>query len=90
VDRLEPAAAAPGSAVTALGANLGRSRVLELILINEDQSSLTHIFEQTDALIRFRVPRSLRPGRYGVELVTANQWGTGVMEQEPALTVLPE
>jgi hypothetical protein len=90
VDRVEPAAAAAGAVVTAYGANLGRTRVLELILTNEQQSALTQILEQSDERIRFRVPRSLSEGDYRIELVAATRWGTEVNEQSARFTVLPE
>src|SRR4051812_43263516 len=68
VDRIEPAAAKPGAAVTGFGVNLNRSHVEDLILIRGDMFILTRIIEQQDNLIRFRIPRALAAGQYRLVL----------------------
>jgi hypothetical protein len=93
VDRIEPEAAKAGALVTAFGVNLDRSRVHELILANVDRvalTSLTHMVDQSDVFIQFRVPRTLAPGQFRVELVVVNRWGAEVVEQPISFTVLQE
>lgn len=88
VNRVEPAIVTPAEIVTAYGAGLDRSNVVELILANRSRTSITHIFEQTPHYIRFRVPPSLEPGEYRIVLVVESRWGTELADQDVVLTVV--
>ena len=91
VDRVVPEAAKRGEIVIAAGVNLDRSRVLDLILGNFEQTALTHIVEQSEVSIRFKIPQSLTPGTYRITLALANRWGFQTLEQQPvSLVVLAE
>ena len=68
VDLVEPNIVRPGAVVTAFGACLDRSQVLELILTSPDSFALAHIVEQLEELIRLEVPRSLAARRYSIVL----------------------
>ena len=85
---VEPQVAAPAEIVTARGVYLDRSRVVELILSNSDGKAITHIVEQRPDLIRFRVPRTLGPGKYQIVLVVDSRWGTELIDQDIVLTVV--
>jgi len=90
VDRIEPQAGKPGALLMAMGVNLDRSRVLDLILSNSERTALTRIVEQSPSSIRFRIPRSLAPGQYRVVLALANGLRQETLEQPVWLTVLEE
>jgi hypothetical protein len=90
VDRIEPQTAKPGALVLASGINLDRSRVLDLILSNSEGTALTRIVEQSEMLIRFRIPQSLAPGQYRVILVLGDRWWPETLEQPVSIVVLDE
>src|SRR5437773_1046568 len=81
VDWIEPHTAKAGALVTAVGVSLDRSHVLDLILSNLEETALTHIVEQSDVSIRFRVPQNLAAGRYTIVLALANRWGSETLDQ---------
>ena len=73
--------------MTAHGAYLDGSRVVELILSNCAGKAITHIVEQRPDLIGFRVPRTLGPGPR-IVLVVDSRWGTELLYQDIVLTVV--
>lgn len=87
VTSIEPQVASPGDVVAALGSNLDRSRVAELMLASADGTAITHIVEQGPDLIRFRVPVMLDPGVYRIVLAVDRRWGTTLIDQDVVLTV---
>ncbi len=88
IDRIEPAAVRAGAYVTALGVNLNRSRVVDLILSGADTVSLARIVEQQDTIIRFRVPGSIAAGRYRIVLVVSSGWGMELIDQDLSIDIL--
>ena len=76
VDRAEPDVVQNGDIVTAFGEHLDRTHVANVLLSDADVVGLTHIIEQGSDFLRFRIPRSLAPGRYSVVLTTAEQQPT--------------
>jgi hypothetical protein len=73
VDRAEPDVVQTGDVVTAFGKHLDWSHVADVLLSDADVVALTHIVVQGSDFLRFRIPRSLAPGRYSVLLATAEQ-----------------
>ena len=67
--------------MAAFGEHLYRTRVADVLLSDADVVALTHIIEQGSDFLRFRIPRSVAPGRYSVLLAAA--------EQQPALLDQP-
>jgi hypothetical protein len=90
VDRIEPQAAKAGAVVVAWGANLDRSRVGDLMLSNSQRIALTRIIEQSDAVLRFRIPPNLAPGRYQIVLALGDRWGRETLDQQVFLVVLED
>jgi len=88
VDRVEPSAAKPGAVLAAFGVNLDRSQVTELMLSGQDVVALTHIVEQQEDMIRFRIPRSVMAGRYNILLALSDHWEPELLEQPVFVTVL--
>jgi hypothetical protein len=90
VDQVVPPCAKPGVVVTALGANLDRSRVMDVILTNSDRTALASVVAQSEDSIRFRIPHALAPGQYKIALVLASWWGSELAEQSVLFVVLEE
>src|SRR5262249_5113090 len=90
VYRVEPSAAKPDSIVTAFGVNLDRSHVLELMLnsVDSDSCALTHILEQGEDQIRFRIPKSPTAGRYSIVLMVTGHLEPELIDQQVFITIL--
>ena len=86
VDRAEPDVVQNGDIVTAFGEHPDRTHVADVLLSDADVVALTHIIEQGSDFLRFRIPRSLAPGRYSVLLATAEQQPT-LLDQQVVITV---
>lgn len=88
VVRVEPDVARPNEAVTAFGANLDRTHVMELILSSRDSNALAHIIEQRDDRIRFRIPQFPAAKRYSIVLVLADHLEPEIVDQQVFITVV--
>ena len=86
VDRAEPDVVQAGSVVTAFGEHLDWSHVADILLSDGVLVALAHIVEQESNFLRFRIPRSLEPGRYSVLLATAEQ-RPRLLDQQVVITV---
>jgi len=86
VDRVEPDVVQTGDVVTASGNDLDSSHVADVLLSDGVLVALTHIVEQERDFIRFRMPRSLAPGRYTVVLAMAEQQSR-LLDQQVVITV---
>jgi hypothetical protein len=86
VDRVEPDVVQTGDVVTAFGNYLDWSHVADVLLTDGDVVALTRIVEQESDFLRFRMPRSLAPGRYSVLLATAEQQPR-LLDQQIVITV---
>ena len=67
---VDPMAAKVGGVVTAAGENLDKSNVAELFLTDNKSDFKVQITEQAAAEIKFRVPDSVKPGRFGLVIRT--------------------
>ena len=86
VDRVEPDVVQTGDVVAAFGNYLDWSHVADVLLTDADVVWLSHIVEQGSDFLKFRIPRSLAPGRYRVVLATGEQRPT-LLDQEVVITV---
>jgi hypothetical protein len=62
ITAIEPPTGAPGEIVTALGRDIGTSRVAEIYLVSADTRWKVQIVSQSRATIRFRIPAEMRRG----------------------------
>ena len=69
----------------AAGENLGKDAVKELFLTNGKDDIKMEIVTQKDDGIQFKVPGSVKPGRYSLMLLTAD--GKQFIEQPVKLTI---
>jgi hypothetical protein len=77
ITAIEPPTGAPGEIVTALGRDIGTSRVAEIYLASADTRWKVQIVSQSRGAIRFRVPAEARRGRLTLAVKTGDarpQW----------------
>lgn len=86
VYRAEPDVVQAGNLVTAFGEHLDWSHVADVLLTDGNVVALTHIVDQGSDFLKFRIPRSLAPGRYSVLIATAEQQSR-LLDQEVVITV---
>ena len=67
------------------GENLAKDAVKELYLTNGKDDIKVAIVTQTGEVIQFKVPASVKPGRYSLMLLTAD--GKQFLEQPVKLTI---
>lgn len=82
----EPPIALPGEIVTALGREIGESRVAEIQLASAQGRWKAEIVSQSRSAIRFKIPKQVEPGRLLLVIKTADdppQW----IEQPASLVV---
>ena len=72
ITAIEPPTGAPGEIVTALGRDIGTSRVAEIYLVSADTRWKVQIVSQSRAAIRFRVPDEARRGRLTLAVKTVD------------------
>jgi hypothetical protein len=68
---VEPAVAKVGAVVSAVGENLDKTNVAELLLTDGKSDVHVQITEQTTASLKFKVPDSAKPGRFSLVIRTA-------------------
>lgn len=68
--KVEPAAAKVGEVVTASGENLDKENVAELFLTDNKSDFKVEVAEQSATAIKFKVPGSIKPGRFGLVIRT--------------------
>ena len=62
-----------GDVLVVEGQNLGRRLVKELYLTDGQKDYKTVIVEQTDSIIKFKIPTSAKPGRFSLMVLTAGK-----------------
>jgi hypothetical protein len=72
ITAIEPPTGAPGEIVTALGRDIGTSRVAEIYLVNADTRWKVQIMSQSRGAIRFRIPAEVRGGRLTLAVKTVD------------------
>lgn len=69
---LNPMKAKPGEVVTAEGMNLSAKFVAEVVISTGDNVELkVEVTEQTDEILKFRIPAQAPDGKYSVTILTA-------------------
>jgi hypothetical protein len=72
ITAIEPPTGAPGEIVTALGRDIGTSRVAEIYLVSAETRWKVQIVSQSRARIRFRIPAEVRHGRLTLAIKTTD------------------
>jgi hypothetical protein len=72
ITAIEPPTGAPGEIVTALGRDIGTSRVAEISLVSADTRWKVQIVSQSHAAIRFRIPAEVRRGQLTLAVKTVD------------------
>ena len=67
---VEPATAKVGDVVSVAGENLDKENVAELFLTDNKSDFKVQITEQAAAALKFRIPDSVKPGRFGLVIRT--------------------
>ena len=70
---------------TAAGENLGKAQVAELYLTDGKNDVKLIVTEQTNEAIKFKAPASVKPGRYGLMILTGDR--KQFIEQPVKLTI---
>ena len=67
---VEPATVKVGDVVSVAGENLDKENVAELFLTDNKSDFKVQITEQAAAALKFRIPDSVKPGRFGLVIRT--------------------
>jgi hypothetical protein len=67
---VDPLNGKTGDVVSAAGENIEKPKVVELYLTDGAKDFKVQILEQTDALIKFKVPGTIKAGRYALMIKT--------------------
>jgi hypothetical protein len=84
---VDPLTAKVGDLVSAHGEGIGAANVDELYLTNDVQDVKVEMIEQTDTLIKFKVPTGVKPGRWAPMTHMKSGSGPKLIEQPVKLTV---
>jgi len=84
---VDPPTAKIGDVVRATGEGLGQGAVDELYLTNSTQDVKIAIIEQTEAVITFKIPAGVKPGRWALMIHLKMGTGTRLFEQPIKVTV---
>jgi len=79
---VEPATAKAGDEITVSGDNLGKDLVSEVYLTDRTNKTKVTVIEQTDTTIKFKVPATMKAGKYWL-MVLANM-SEPLLIEEPA------
>ncbi len=70
IDSVDPGAGKIGDLIGAAGDSIGKTFVAELFLTDGTNDVKVVIVEQSDKLIKFKVPAKMKPGRYNLMILT--------------------
>ena len=85
VTTVEPDSGKAGDTVSAKGENLDKTSIGEVYLTDGSKDTKVQIEEQTNTEVKFKVPQSLKAGRYHIMVLTANK--ASLIEQPVVFTV---
>lgn len=71
IESVDPGTGKIGDTVGATGESIGKASVDELYLTDGSTDYKVQIVEQSDKLIKFKIPAKVKPGRYNLMLKTA-------------------
>ena len=83
---VEPVTAKAGAEVSVAGENLDKGNVTEVYLTDGKNDFKVQVTQQAAAAIKFKVPDSMKPGRFSLMVLTATK-PTRLVEQPVRLTV---
>lgn len=84
---VEPTAGKVGDILTVTGENLEKTHVAELFLTDGKNDLKVPITEQASTTLKFRIPPSVKPGRFALMILTAGK-DPKYIEQPVKVTVL--
>jgi len=83
---VDPVTTKPGAEVVAGGENLDKTHVAEVFLTDGEHDTKVEVLDQSASAIRFKVPDSMKPGRFSLMVLTATK-PPRLIEQPVRLTV---
>jgi hypothetical protein len=83
---VEPGSGKIGDVVGAAGESVDKTKVAELYLTDGTNDFKVEIVEQTDTLIKFKIPEKIKAGRYSLMIKTKGP-DVKLLEQPVRLTV---
>jgi hypothetical protein len=86
---VDPLSGRPGDVMTARGDHLGADTVAALYLTDGTIDIKVEIVEQTTTLLKFKIPRAVKPGRLALMVLTSGKEGR-LIEEPVKITIEPE
>jgi hypothetical protein len=83
---VDPGSGKIGDVVGAAGESVDKTKVDELYLTDGTHDFKVEIVEQTDSVIKFKIPANIKPGRYSLMIKTKGP-DAKLLEQPVRLTV---
>ena len=87
--QMEPRIAKPGTVITITGAALGKSKVEEVYLTDHRFDMKVKVLEQSDDVLKIRVPPHAKPGRQQLLVLTSGD-NAAYLEMPLYLTIEAE
>jgi hypothetical protein len=87
ITSVDPLTAKVGDLVRAHGEGIGPANVDELYLTNDVQDVKVEMIEQSDKLMKFKVPTGVKPGRWALMTHMKSGSGPKLIEQPVKVTV---
>lgn len=84
---VEPSSGQVGAELTASGENLDQTNVTELGLTDGTNDFKAPIINQTATAIKFKIPKEIKPGRYGLVTFSKRTSRSLEVEQPVKITV---
>ena len=89
ISSVEPQSARPGDLISAYGSNLSRDSVAAVYLTDGKTDTKMEIVEQTDTLVKIRIPLGTKPGHFALMVLT-NAKDARLIEEPVKITIEPE
>ena len=86
LNSVEPANGKVGDILTVTGSNLGKEAIAVLYLTNGKDDTKTDMTEQAAESIKFKIPASMKAGRYSLMVLTRGE-NARLIEQPVKVTV---
>jgi len=67
---VQPDSAKPGDEVTVSGTNLEKANIAAVYLTQGEKTIKVKVTSQTESEVKFNVPENLKPGRFGIMVLT--------------------
>jgi hypothetical protein len=88
IESVDPDSGKVGDTLGAIGEAIGKATVEELYLTDGTHDMKVVIVEQTDKLIKFKVPPDVKPGRYSLMIKTGGKTAPKLLEQPVKVTIV--